>query len=114
MTDELEKRIARALAPVDPPAGFADRVLAALPKEREAIAATPRPRRWWMPASLAASLLAALLVHRQIELHTEARAGLEARQQLLEALRVTSDKLDIAWQAVQEPREAPGAAENPT
>jgi hypothetical protein len=57
-----------------------------------------------MPTALAASLLAAVMLGRysaeQRELRTE-REGLEASRELMQALRLTSDKLDIAYQAVQ-------------
>jgi hypothetical protein len=108
MTDELETRLKAALAPVDPPAGFAERLLAKLPAEPPAaarsVAAPPRARRQWLlPASLAASLVLTLAVHQHLSARREAAAGLAARAQLLEALRVTSQKLDIAYEAVQSP-----------
>jgi hypothetical protein len=60
-----------------------------------------------MPAALAASLLAAVLLGQQLASHRiereEQAAGLAAKQELLQALRVTSQKLDMAYQAVNSP-----------
>jgi hypothetical protein len=41
----------------------------------------------------------------------EQRDGLAASRQLMEALRVTSQKLDLAYQAVQTPPETAGSTE---
>ena len=110
---ELENELRRLLRPVDAPAGFADRVMRSLPEHAKpaAITVLPTPRRSWMqqfgmPTALAASLLAAMLLGQftaeQRELRAEQR-GLEASRELKQALRLTSDKLDIAYQAVQGP-----------
>jgi len=110
---ELENELRRLLRPVDAPAGFADRVMRSLPEHPKpaAITVLPTPRRSWMqqfgmPTALAASLLAAVLLGQytaeQRELRAEQR-GLEASRELMQALRLTSDKLDIAYQAVQGP-----------
>lgn len=122
MTESFEDQLRRALRPVDAPQGFAERVMAALPERRAGVAqlkiAPPaRARRsFWMPAALAASLICAVLLGQQMaqqrELQAELRAGRlaeqqgrEASRQLMQALRVTSQKLDIAYQAVNKPRE---------
>jgi hypothetical protein len=56
---------------------------------------------------LAASVaFAAILGTHQWQVHRE-RQGLEAREQLLEALRVTGEKLDLAYQAVNREAELP-------
>ena len=41
----------------------------------------------------------------------EQRAGLAARAELMQALRITSRKLDLAYQAVNRPAPAPPPAE---
>ena len=113
MTEELENEIRRRLRPVEAPEGFADRVLRALPADVKpaTVTALPAPRRSWtrqfgIPAALAASLLAAVFLGQytaeQRELRAE-REGLEASRELMKALRLTSQKLDIAYQAVQSP-----------
>ena len=111
MTEDIENELRRRLRPVEAPEGFADRVMRALPAEVNpaVITSLPTPRRSWMrqfgmPTALAASLLAAVMLGRysaeQRELRAE-REGLEASRELMQALRLTSDKLDIAFEAVQ-------------
>jgi hypothetical protein len=113
---EIENELRRLLRPVNAPEGFAERVMRSLPEQTKpaAIAVLPVPRRSWsqqfgIPAALAASLLAAVLLGQysagQRELRAEQR-GLEASRELMQALRLTSDKLDIAYQAVQGPAPA--------
>ena len=71
-----------------------------------------------MPAALAASLVAAVLLGQQLADHRnqnqiarERAEGLAAKQELLQALRVTSQKLDMAYEAVSNPPSA-GEEEN--
>jgi len=113
MTEEIENELRRRLRPVDAPEGFADRVMRALPADVKpaAVVTLPAPRRTWarhfgMPAALAASLLAAVFLGQYVAEQRELRAereGLEASRELMQALRLTSDKLDLAYQAVQSP-----------
>ena len=64
-----------------------------------------QPRRWeqrrhlWWPVALAASVVLTLLVVHDWQARRE-QQGLEARQQLIEALRLTGEKLDIAYRVV--------------
>lgn len=63
-----------------------------------------------MPGALAASLIGAVLLgtfaanknDQQLARREEA-AGLEASRELMEALRMTSQKLDLAYEAVNAP-----------
>jgi hypothetical protein len=99
--EELERRLRSALRAVDPGEGFAPRVMAR-------IAAGPahatRPARAgavasWLAFGLAACVvLAVLLAHEWQARRLE--QGREARRQLIEALRVTDEKLDLAYRAV--------------
>jgi len=110
MNDHLEDELRRALRPADPGDDFTRKVMARV-RSRETTAPAPRTRAShqalrWLPAALAASLLMAIIVkHERIEERTtDERAiedGLRARDQLLAALQVTSAKLDLAYQAVQ-------------
>jgi negative regulator of sigma E activity len=111
--NDVEDKLRRALRPIEPPAGFAERVMRALP-ERKApapvivlAAARPAKRSAWQrftaPAALAASLIVAVLAGQHIAVENERRAGLAASRELMQALRVTSQKLDVAYQAVQGP-----------
>jgi hypothetical protein len=118
MDDPVEQKLRAALAPRDPGEDFTQRVLARLPaegssdgaqSESNAHAAAARGKRWsgWVPAALAASVafVAVGLFARQEWLaRREAAAGLAAKEQLLDALRVTRDKLDLAYRAVDNRR----------
>jgi hypothetical protein len=118
MTDEFENELRRLMRPVEAPEGLTERIMAALPPKampatvtsiESARAAKPR-RSYWMPGALAASLVGAVLLgtfaanqnDQQLARREEA-AGLEARRELMEALRVTSQKLDLAYEAVNAP-----------
>jgi hypothetical protein len=120
MTDEFENELRRLMRPVEAPDGLADRIIAALPKTappatvtRLADVAPAKKRKadYWMPAALAASLVGAVLLgtfsakQSDVELanREEQAAGLEASRELMEALRVTSQKLDLAYEAVNAP-----------
>jgi hypothetical protein len=102
-SNELERRLRAALRPVNPREGFAAGVMARIAAEPARPA--PRPRSpavvSWLAFGLAASVvLAVLLAHewqvRRIE------QGREARRQLIEALRVTNEKLDLAYRSVNQ------------
>ena len=98
---ELEQKLRAALRPVDPGAGFVGGVLARVAAERPGSVRTFRARAAmsWGSLALAASIVVALLLaHQQQVRRTE--QGLEARRQLIEALRVTGDKLDLASRIV--------------
>lgn len=121
--NDVEDRLRRAMRPIDPPEGFAERVLRALPAREPpapvmVLATVPRtPRvtvwqRFSAPAALAASLLVAVLVGKQIAIQQEEREGMAASRELMQALRVTSQKLDVAYQAVQSPPPASADEEN--
>jgi len=127
MNQDIENRLRRALRPVDPSAGFAERVMRALPASTPRVARAPvtllRPaprsgrwQRFMVPAALAASLVVAVLLGQHVgqqQAERDLRAGLAARAELLQALRITSKKLDLAYQAVNRPAPAaPPAEEN--
>ena len=113
MTDNFENELRRRLRPVAAPEGFAERVMRALPTDVQpaSVTALPVRRHSWlqqfgMPAALAASLLAVVLLGQHSAEQRERLAekeGLEASHELMQALRLTSEKLDIAYQAVQGP-----------
>jgi len=119
MSEDFENQLRRALRPVEPPSGFAERVVAALPERAPRVATVavlpPSPRvaawrRLTAPAALAASLTLAILLGQHMgaeRAQREQQAGLAARRELMEALRVTSRKLDLAYQAVNRPAPEP-------
>ena len=119
--NNFEAELRRRLRPVDAPEGFAERLMAALPAEREPVvvpftpkAAPPYMRQFRMPAALAASLLVAVFAGIHVandRALVEEREGIAASQQLMQALRVTSQKLDLAYEAVNRPPAA-GDEEN--
>jgi hypothetical protein len=102
MNDELESSLRHALKSVDPPDDFAERVLARVREENAPSSRQPRWRqnryRSFAAALAASAVIAVVLVHSWQE--RQERRGLEARQQLIEALRVTGEKLDMAYQGV--------------
>jgi negative regulator of sigma E activity len=116
--NDVEDKLRRAMRPIDAPEGFAERVMRALPAREPpapvvVLATVPRTprisawRRFSTPVTLAASLVVAVLVGKQIAIKHEEREGLAASRELMQALRVTSQKLDVAYQAVES---APPAA----
>jgi hypothetical protein len=112
MSDDLEKRLRAALRPVDPGEEFTRGVLARIADE------AARPAQYlsraavrWTTVALAASIVLTVVAAHQWRAQRTQR-GLEARQQLLEALQLTSNKLDVAYRAVNEPR-SDVAASNP-
>ena len=132
MTEELERQLRRALRPVEAPQGLADRVLVALPERRAnvtplVVAAAParKARRFLLPLALAASLISAVFLGQKvaqqrniIESAQQAQRiaeerGREASRELMQALRITSQKLDLAYEAMDKPR-SPDAEENAT
>ena len=114
MNEPLDQELRRALRPVDPGNDFTRAVMARVSSQKvvDIPRARSRPKLYvralpWAPAALAASLLMAILMtheHRQRE--QDMAEGLRARQELLEALRVTSEKLDIAYQVVHNESDA--------
>jgi hypothetical protein len=112
MTDELENLLRRSLRPVDAPEGFAERLMKRLPERRQpvVVALPVRParqaRNFTIPAALAASLLGAVLLGQHlatVRIENEEAAGRAASLEILQALRVTSQKLDLAYEAVNSP-----------
>jgi hypothetical protein len=98
MSDDVEGKLREALRPVEPSAGFADRVLARVQAEQH----RKSRRQWRIPASLAATLVLGLGLYLRVHQQRETVAGLEARRQVIEALRLTDRKLDLAYQTVKE------------
>ena len=100
MSEDLEEQLRQALRAVDPPQDISAIVAARVKAVTHPPTAKWR-RSWAWPVSLAASLL--LVAGYQYQRHQrQVTAGLEARRQLIEALRVTNEKLDLAFRAVRE------------
>lgn len=108
MTDEFEKTLRRALRPQDPGEDFSARVIARL--DSTEIPSTPVAhlafmrrralRSPWLPAALAACLIAGIgIVQMRQHAADTARAN-QARAQLLQALSIASDNVNIVRAAV--------------
>jgi len=96
-----DARLRRALAPVDPPDGFAQRVRARVAEQARASQPAPRRATRWM--AIAATVLAVLggpLVWREYETRREALA---ARAQVLLALQIASRELNTVQRKVVRP-----------
>lgn len=109
MNEDLEKKLSQALRPVDPGEAFTARVLARVAGETRSTVTsvavrvpTISSRFGWLPAALAASAVLAIVVTHEWRAQRE-QAGIVARDQVIEALRMTSKKLDLVYQAVNEP-----------
>jgi hypothetical protein len=102
MSKDFEQQLREALRPVDPDEGFEQRVMARIAQERTR--RRTKVTRWVSVALAASVVFAAILGAHEWQVRRE-QEGLEARKQLIEALRLTGEKLDIAYQAVN--REAP-------
>ena len=105
--DSLERQLRQALKPGDPPEGLAAGVMARIAAEPAAM----RPARrapavaGWVGFGLAASVVLAVLLAHQWQAR-RIEQGRVARRQLLEALRVTDEKLDLTYRVVNaQPRE---------
>ena len=104
--NRLDEELKKALQRVEPPAGFAERVLAkAAAENRE------KTRSWpwfdWFGASglrwaTACALCIAFATSGLIYHHEEHKRGEQVKAQLMLALRITSSKLQIATQNVRE------------
>jgi negative regulator of sigma E activity len=104
MSKDFEQQLRDTLRPVEPEEGFEQRVMARIARE------PPRSRTRvsrWVAIGLAASVAFAAIIGTQQWQQRREQEGLEARRQLLEALRVTGEKLDVAYQAVNRESEPP-------
>jgi methylthioribose-1-phosphate isomerase len=108
MSEDIESRLRAALKPVAPGDDFTQDLVARITAAhgpQSAKRALNRQRRGasagWFAAAAAASLLIAVGVQQHLRQQHDRAQGLEARRQVIEALRVTSQKLDLAYQAIR-------------
>jgi Lon protease-like protein len=115
MSKDLESQMRAALRPVAPSDEFSLKLAASVTSQRPASVTSRlpaalegrrpgtrwRPLAWWSSAGLAASVVMALGVHQHLQQQRLQQSGLEARREVLEALRVTSQKLNLAYEAVK-------------
>jgi hypothetical protein len=108
MTDELEKALQRALRLQHPAGDFSARVLARLDATGTPSAAViplaSRRRRAlrspWLPAALAACIIAGIGIVQMRQHAIDAARANQARTQLLEALRIASANVNLVRAAV--------------
>jgi hypothetical protein len=91
----LEHDLKHALRRESPPDGFAQRVMQRLEAD------APRRRPVWWRAAAASVTLGLLLGGYATHKAVEQRRGEHAKQQVLEAMRITSEKMRYAQQEVQ-------------
>jgi hypothetical protein len=111
MTEKLERELKKALERVDPPHGFAERVLARAAQEGKSRA----PRRAWFESfrtgglrwAVTGALCAALASSGIVYRHEREKRGEQAKERLMLALRITRSKLRIATESMRE-MNAPG------
>jgi uncharacterized protein HemX len=105
----LEEELGKALERVEPPAGFAQRVMARAAASEQTKSRTEwtwlgfvhtRGLRWAVAGALCLALGAGGVLYR-LEQQRRAR-GEEAKQQLMLALRITADELQTAQAEVRE------------
>jgi hypothetical protein len=114
MNQDVESQLRAALRPVAPREQFSVQLLAKMTLGRQVQTRTDRlsmarrPLAWWLSASLAASLVVGIGVRQHLQELRLQQSGLEARREVLEALRVTSQKLDLAYEAVKSQSAPPG------
>ncbi len=121
MSNELNDRLRAALRPVDPGESFTEKVLARIASEPPGIpsliarsgslpssmgrtlarAVRAYALSWQSAAAVVTVVAVGLLVTHEWRAQ-RVEDGLEARRQVMEALRVTSEKLDLAYRAVKE------------
>jgi len=114
MSKDIESRVSAALRPVAPREEFSQRLLARVmaekpvqPKPSRLLAQGARPLAWWFAASLAACLILAVGVEQHVQQQRLRQSGLEARREVLEPLRLTSQKLNLAYEAVKSQSTSP-------
>jgi hypothetical protein len=107
MSQDLESQLRAALRPIAPSAAFEKELIACVtdaqhpqPKANRVGRAGWRSRARWLSIAAAACLLIGVGL-QNLQLRRERENGLEARRQVVEALRVTSEKLDLAYEIVK-------------
>lgn len=109
MNEDLESQLRAALRPVAPSKAFEKRLIAHVTGEPPHAQPKAGRRGWagshsgtrWLSVAAAACLLLAVGMQHHLQERRERDHGLEARRQVVEALRMTSQKLDLAYEIVR-------------
>jgi len=100
----LENKLHDVLKWKEPPAGFAERVLARTVEAKQKARASRfawHGLQWGLAGALCLALVMAGIEYRHVQ---EERARSEAaKEQLLLALRITGDQLQFVWSKVTQP-----------
>ena len=116
MKKDLESELSDELRPVAPRADFTRRLIAQVeaktPVEVMPVRQRSAARSWLWAAGIAATLVLGVGVQQHVRAQRELANGLEARRQVLQALQMTSQKLDLAYEAVKHQSTASGDAES--
>jgi hypothetical protein len=114
MSEDLESRLRAALISVAPSDEFTQNLIARVTAHQglEANARgthrrSPKATAWWLSASIAASLLIAAGVQLHLQERRETQRGLDARRQVIEALRMTGQKLNLAYEVIKRESSSP-------
>jgi hypothetical protein len=101
MSNNLDDQLRGALRSVDPDDGFAQRVTSRIVHDSQRSRWSAPLQFRWLSAALVAALVLGVLIAHDWQQRRE-QQGLDARKQLLEALRVTGEKLDLAYRVVND------------
>ena len=104
MNNELDDDLRAALRPVDPGERFTQSVLARVAEESTRSPRGPRLHTTtlrWASVALSISLVIGILVAHRWQVRRTER-GLEARKELIQALQLTGEKLDLAYRVVND------------
>jgi hypothetical protein len=101
MSNHLDDQLRDALRPVDPGEQFTQDVMQRMAHARSRSRRSAPAGLQWLSVALAAAVVLGFLITHDWQVRRE-QQGLEARKQLLEALRVTGEKLDLAYRVVND------------
>lgn len=101
----FEQELTEAMRPVDPPEGFAERVLARAQTSeapRARVLVMPRRLPSWASGAVAAALLVGAFFGEQVHLRHQREQAEMARQQFDAAMQITGQTLEQARQQLQQ------------
>ena len=94
---KFEQELAQAMRAVDPPEGFAERVMvraqSPAPAEAKVVRTQPRARRW-IGGAIAAALLVGVYTGEQAHQRRQREKAIRAEQQFDEGMRITDATLE--------------------
>jgi hypothetical protein len=101
----FEQELKQAMRAVDPPEGFADRLMARVEAPgasvRSKVLTMARRPQTWVGGAVAAAVLVGALVGDQAHVRRQREKTLQAQQQFEAAMRITGETLDEARQQLQ-------------